>query len=178
MKNETQEDWNAAFALLRDIPQDQHSAYLDMLGMLSTTKQEAKEVVAKVAKKAKSSKKRTKKKAAAPAVKPKQSKRYPVEYNDVRLTEKEWYAFICARSLIQARDIMVEQVGGGVNGFDFLSSKTMLLHMGEAPTESACQSLGRNLRSLKSKGLLNWELERVPKGVRNLKVNFRLGLNA
>jgi len=171
MKTNNKNDWEAALELLKDIPQDQHPAYLDMMGLLSSTKQEGKQGLAKVSKKAKASKKKVARKAATP--KPKKS---TIKYNDVELTERQWHAFTCARSLIRSRDELIKETG--VQGFNFLSAKAMLLHMGEAATNSACSALNKRLRDLKTKGLLDWEVEKVERGFKRIKANFRLGLNA
>ncbi len=169
--NNNKKDWEAAISLLKNIPQDQHSAYLDMMGMLSSKKHEAKEGLAEVSKKAKASKERAAKKTAAP--KPKKS---TIKYNDVELTEKQWHAFTCARSLIRSRDELIKETG--IEGFNQLSAKTMLMHMGVVPSPSACSSLNRLLGIVKTKGLLDWEVKKAEKGFKNLKTNFRLGLNA
>ena len=172
MKTNEKKDWEAAISLLKNIPQDQHSAYLDMMGMLSSKKQEAKEGLAEVSKKAKASKERAAKKTAAP--KPKKSTK--IKYNDVELTERQWHAFTCARSLIRSRDELIKETG--IEGFNQLSAKTMLMHMGVIPSPAACSSLNTHLREVKRKGLLDWEVKKADKGVKNLKTNFRLGLNA
>ena len=169
--NNNKNDWDAALDLLKDIPQDQHPAYLEMMGLLSSKKQEAKKGLAKVSKKAEASKKRAVKKTAAP--KPKKS---TIKYNDVELTEKQWHAFTCARSLIRSRDELIKETG--IEGFNQLSAKTMLMHMGVIPSPAACSSLNRLLGIVKTKGLLDWEVKKADKGVKNLKTNFRLGLNA
>lgn len=172
MNTNNKKDWEAAISLLKNIPQDQHPAYLDMMGMLSSKKQEAKEGLTEVSKNAKASKERAAKKTAAP--KPKKSTK--IKYNDVELTERQWHAFTCARSLIRSRDELIKETG--IEGFNQLSAKTMLMYMGEVATHKACDSLNTHLREVKRKGLLDWEVETVEKGYLKIKANFRLGLNA
>ena len=89
------------------------------------------------------------------------------------MTEKQWQAFTCASNLLRSRDETVKATG--VDGFNFLSAKTMLMHMGQRPSKSACDSMASTLRQLKDKKLLDWEAENVERGPWKVKANFRLG---
>jgi len=159
MKNHSKIDWKAAVAVLSTLPQDQHAAYL---AALSSSQEEVKGNLADTKARGKKLKKVS------------LTKRNPRSFthNGVKLTEKQWQAFTCAASLIRSRD---EVKATGVDGFNFLSAKTMLMHMGQRPSKSACHNMNVMLRTLKAKKLLDWEVEGVERGPFKVKAAFRLG---
>ena len=160
--NDKNIDWKAAVAVLSTLPQDQHADYI---AALRGEKEEVKEDLAKTKARAKKLKKVS------------LTKRNPRSFthNGVKMTEKQWQAFTCANVLIRSRDELVKATGAGVDGFNFLSAKAMLMHMGERPSKAACTSMNRTLRILKTKKLLDWEVEGVERGPHKVKANFRLG---
>ena len=160
MENHNPIDWKAAVAVLSTLPQDQHAAYL---AALSSSREEIKGNLATTTAKGKRVKKVSLTKRNRPTF----------THNGVKLTEKQWQAFTCAVNLLRSRDETVKATG--VDGFNFLSAKTMLMHMGQRPSKSACDSMACTLRQLKDKGLLDWEAENVERGPWKVKANFRLG---
>ena len=160
MENHNPIDWKAALAVLSTLPQDQHAAYL---AALSSSQEEVKGNLADTKARGKKLKK----------VSLTKRKRPSFTHNGVKLTEKQWQAFTCAASLIRSRDETVKATG--VDGFNFLSAKTMLMHMGQRPSNSACHNMNVMLRTLKAKKLLDWEVEGVERGPFKVKANFRLG---